>query len=81
MIYDLKIKKRTIMIYDIEMNMPCMYIIYIYMVYIRFNTYYHIHIYIYAPGSMNDMQPTTPMNTSAARAAFRGIERAQILQC
>lgn len=30
---------------------------------------------------MNDMQPTTPMNTSAARAAFRGIERAQILQC
>ena len=33
MIYDLKIKKRTIMIYDIEMNMPCMYNIYIYGVY------------------------------------------------
>ena len=75
MIFDLKIKKRTIMIYDIEINMPCMYI-YIWCIYVIIPTIIHI-----APGSMNDMQPTTPMNTSAARAAFRGIERAQILQC
>ena len=55
---------------------------YIYIVHIGYNTYYHIYMHAHLCIWKYEKRATkNPMNTWAARAAFRGVERAQILQC